>query len=101
MDDYGLDRPELNGSLMSLEFGPGGRIHQLWVTDPSTPEETEEFQFVAPPVTMGEELAEDYYPGTILLGARTDPDDPWIVSRNARAEQIGDEEDPSSITFRY
>lgn len=101
MDDYGLDRPELTTSLMSLEFGPGGRIHQLWVGDPNAPDESEEFQFVAPPVPMGEEIAEDYYPGTILLGARTHPDDPWIVSRNTRATQVGDVDDFGSVSFRY
>jgi hypothetical protein len=101
MDDYGLDRPELTTSLMSLEFGPGGRIHQLWVGDPNAPDESEEFQFIAPPVTMGEEVASDYYPGTILLGARTHPEEPWIVSRNTSAEQIGDEDDFSTVAFRY
>lgn len=101
MDDFSLDRPELNGSLISLEFGPGGRIQQLWASDPNAPEETEEFQFVAPPVSMGEELAEDYFPGTILLGARTDPDEPWILSRNMRAELISDEEDLDRVTYDY
>jgi hypothetical protein len=101
MDDFGLGKAELNGSLMSIEFGPGGRLQQLWVMDPNNPEENEEFQFVAPPIAMGEEFAEDYFPGTILLGARTDPDEPWIVSRNAHAEQIGEEDDASNVVFRY
>jgi hypothetical protein len=101
MDDFPLERPELNGSLMSLEFGQGGRIYQLWASDPNSQEESEEFQFVGPPVQMGEELAEDYYPGTILLGARTDPDEPWIVSRNTRAEHTGDDDDPGVVTFDY
>ncbi len=96
-----MDRPELNGSLMSLEFGPGGRIFQLWASDPNAQEESEEFQFVGPPIQMGEELAEDYFPGTILLGARTDPEDPWIVSRNARATHTGDDDDPGVVTFEY
>ena len=102
MDDFSLDRQELTGSLISLEFGPGGRIQQLWTSDPTSPDESEEFQFVAPPLMMGEETTEDYFPGTILLGARTHPDDPWIVSRNARAEIIDDEEDNGSVVaFEY
>ena len=102
MDDFSLDRQELTGSLISLEFGPGGRIQQLWASDPTSPDESEEFQFVAPPLMMGEETTEDYFPGTILLGARTHPDDPWIVSRNARAEIIDDEEDNGSVVaFEY
>ena len=102
MDEFGLDRPELTGSLISLEFGQGGRIYQMWVSDPATPEESEDFQFVAPPISMGDEIADDYYPGTILLGARTSPEDPWIVSRNTRAENITDDEgDGSEICFEY
>jgi len=84
-----------------MEFGPGGRIQQLWASDPSAPDDSEEFQFVAPPLMMGEETTEDYFPGTILLGARTHPEDPWIVSRNARAEPISDDEDSSVVAFEY
>lgn len=101
MDDYRLDRQELNGSLISLEFGPGGRVMQLWASDPNAPDETEEFQFVAPPLNMGEELSDDYFPGTILLGARTSPEDPWVVSRNARAELLEEDEDGRSLLFLY
>ncbi len=101
MDDFGLDRQELTGSLISLEFGPAGRIQQLWASDPTFPDENEEFQFVAPPLNMGEEVSEDYYPGTILLGARFSPDEPWVVSRNARAA-VEEREDASGIVgFEY
>src|ERR1019366_830220 len=101
MDDFSIDRQELTGALISMEFGQGGRIQQLWASDPSAPDESEEFQFVAPPLLMGEETTEDYFPGTILLGARTHPEAPWIVSRNARAEPISDEEDGSVVAFEY
>jgi len=101
MDDFSLDRQELTGALISMEFGPGGRIQQLWASDPTAPDESEEFQFVAPPLMMGEETTEDYFPGTILLGARTHPDDPWIVSRNARAETIEDEDEGAVVAFEY
>lgn len=101
MDDFSLDRQELTGSLITMEFGPGGRIQQLWASDPNAPDEHEEFQFVAPPMNMGEELTDDYFPGTILIGARTDPDAPWIVSRNHRAEPLEDDEDGRLVAFRY
>ncbi|RYG21972.1 hypothetical protein EON82_17955, partial [bacterium] len=102
MDDFSLDRTELTGSLLSLEFGTGGRIQQLWAADPSLPDETEEFQFCCPPVGMGEESSEDYLPGTILLGARTHPDDPWILSRNSSARPLDDHEtDGALVGFEY
>ncbi|MBS1705574.1 MAG: hypothetical protein JST40_06845 [Armatimonadetes bacterium] len=82
MDPFGEDRHELTGSLISLEFGPGGRIHQLWASDPALPDEGEDFQFVLPQLAFGEELTEDLFPGTILISARTNPDEPWITSRN-------------------
>lgn len=101
MEDFDVDRAELTGTLITMEFGAGGRIQQLWASDPNLPEEGEEFQFVLTPVNFGEEYAEDYYPGTILLGARTNPEDPWILSRNANAEPVGDPLDPTQVTFAY
>ncbi len=102
MDDFPLDRTELTGSLLSLEFGPGGRIQQLWAADPTTPEEGEEFQFCLPPLAMGEETSEDYLPGTILLGARTGPDEPWVVSRNSEARPLDDGETNGALVgFEY
>lgn len=101
MDEFGLDRPELTGSLISMEFRPGGRIQQLWAADPNLPDQNEEFQFVIAPLGLGEEFAEDYFPGTILLGARLNPDDPWMVSRNSEARQIDEDLDPSRVTFEY
>lgn len=101
MDEYAIERPELNGALISMEFGPGGRIQRLWASDPNLPEEGEEFQFVLSPIVFGEEFAEDYYPGTILLGARTDPDEPWVLSRNTDAEIVSNDDDPGIIEFEY
>ncbi len=105
MDPFHDERPELTGSLISLEFGPGGRIAQLWASDPALPDEGEDFQFVLPPVPFGEETSDDYAPGTILLGVRTDPEGPWMVSRNTRARtpQSRDDEDydPNAVFFEY
>lgn len=101
MDDFSFDRPEITGTLITMEFGQGGRIMQLWASDPNLPEQNEEFQFVISPVSLGDEYAEDYFPGTILLGARIDPDDPWIVSRNSDAEPLEEGEDPMKMGFKY
>jgi hypothetical protein len=102
-----LDVPaEFTGSLISMEFGPGGRIAQLWASDPNLAEEGEEFQFVLPPIQFGDESADDYLPGTILIGVRTGPRDPWVLDRNKTARQLeetGDEEppEPAKATFEY
>lgn len=101
MDDFSFDRPEITGTLITMEFGQGGRIMQLWASDPALPEQNEEFQFVISPVSLGDEFAEDYFPGTILLGVRIDPDDPWIVSRNSDAEPLEEGEDPMKMGFKY
>lgn len=105
MNQFDDDRPELTGSLISLEFGPGGRINQLWASEPSLPDDGEDFQFVLPAMNFGEEVSDDYNPGTILLGVRTDPEGPWIVSRNTRAKSPdGDEKDSpfaSRVEFEY
>lgn len=100
MDDFSFDRPELAGTLISIEFGPGGRIQQLWAADPDLPDQDEEFQFVLGPVNLSEEIAEDYYPGTVLIGARTNPEDPWVLSRNSTAELM-EMEDPGRVGFEY
>jgi hypothetical protein len=102
LEDFDLDHIELTGTTISLEFGQGGRIQQLWVAESVTPDGAQEFQFVCPPIDMGEEVTEDYFPGTILLGVRTSPDDPWIVTRNATATRTGpDEQSPTSVSFDY
>lgn len=103
---------ELTGSLITMEFGPGGRIQQLWASDPSLPEEGEDFQFVLPPLKIGDEITDDYNPGTILIGARTSPDEPWVVSKNRTGGEMpprfrDDDEDeysqydPSRMEFKY
>ena len=100
MDDFVFDRPELSGSLISMEFGMGGRIQQLWAADPDLPDQDEEFQFILGPLNLGEEISEDYYPGTILIGARQNPEDPWILSRNGAAETL-EMDDISKVGFDY
>lgn len=106
MDPFDDDRPELTGSLITVEFGKGGRILQLWASDPQLPDEGEDFQFVLPPIDFGEENSDEYLPGTILVGARYNPDEPWVLSKNSSARQPETEEfDPfssaSSVTFEY
>jgi hypothetical protein len=103
MDPFEDDPAELTGSLISLEFGLGGRVSQLWAADPALPEEGEEFQFVLAPIQFGEESAEDYLPGTILIGARNGPDQPWISSRNGAASQVAPPPNRpvGSVEFEY
>lgn len=104
MDPFSDERHELTGSLISMEFGPAGRIQQLWASDPALPDEGEDFQFVLPPLSFGEEAAEDLYPGTVLISARTSPEEPWISSRNGpltrySADASEDEDDDLIMDF--
>ncbi len=107
MDPFDDDRSDLTGSLISMEFGHGGRVVQLWASDPALPEEGEDFQFVLPSLQFGEESSLDYLPGTVLIGARTGPDQPWIVSRNRSARPVfslDDEDeagDPGVVSLEY
>ncbi len=100
MDDFGLDGYELQSPLITMQFASSGRIQQLWVADPGVPDESE-FQFVSGPMLVGEESIDEYFPGTILLGARTDPDEPWILSRNRGATVARDPEEPNVLEFEY
>lgn len=105
MERFEDERPELTGSLISIEFGPGGRMQQLWASDPTLPEEGDDFQFILPPLQFGEEVADDYFPGSILIGARTDPNEPWALSRNRTAQYMfpmeSDDFDPGVVTYEY
>lgn len=108
MDGYDSFWAHLTGTLMRLEFGEAGQIARMWASDPGLPEEGEDFQYVLPPIQFGEESSDDYAPGTILLGARTDPDEPWIVSRSRAIRPLpsGEDEDDSffpssSVEFDY
>ncbi|MGI8923517.1 MAG: DUF5695 domain-containing protein [Fimbriimonadales bacterium] len=92
---------ELVGSLISAEFIDGGRIAQLWVSDPDMPDEREEFQFSLGSVLFADEDSSDYLPGTFLVGVRTGKDDPWVVSRNEEARLIEENDDFTSISFEY
>ena len=98
MDEFSLEWPELHGGAMHFEFGETGRITQMWVMDMDAPD-GEEIEFVAPRIQMGEETTEDFFPGTILISARTDPEEPWIGSRNQSAERLEHEEE--GIAFDY
>ncbi len=106
MDIFEEGAASLEGGLLSLEFTQAGRISKLWAYDPALPDEGEDFQFCLPTVTFGEETSDSYLPGTILIGARTGPDQPWIVSRNSEAQNTFNLEDAVSgedqrIRFDY
>ena len=82
--DFGFEPTELSTSAISFNFLPSGRINSLWLNESNGPFSSD-VQFVTGPVVMADETTDDYLPGTILLGARTSPDDPWMVSRNSSA----------------
>lgn len=92
---------ELTTDLLAMEFVEGGRIAQLWVSDPDLPEDREEFQFCLGPLKFGEETSADYLPGTILIGARTHPSEPWLFARNEFAEVLDEYEFESPAAFEY
>lgn len=101
MDEFEVDRLELSTDLISMEFDSAGRIHQIWLTDPALPEEGEELQFVCPPVVFGEDTVENYLPGTILVGARTDPNEPWVLARSTKAQKVSDFQGASLSGFGF
>ncbi|MBX3097624.1 MAG: hypothetical protein KF812_12260 [Fimbriimonadaceae bacterium] len=103
MDPFEEPGLTLEGSLLSMEFHPTGRISKLWAYDPLLPEEGEEFQFILPPVSFAEEQSDDYLPGTILLGVRTGPDDPWVATRLSGAVPAFDmdDDDDKVIKLEY
>ncbi|MFN7171990.1 MAG: DUF5695 domain-containing protein [Fimbriimonadaceae bacterium] len=100
MDDFFSDGSSLSGAFMNIDFGPGGKMANLWVRDPTEPEGGMEYPFILQKLSFGEEFAEDYHPGTVLLGARTSPDSPWVLSRNKEAETL-DSFTSESVGFRY
>ncbi|MEI7984481.1 MAG: DUF5695 domain-containing protein [Armatimonadota bacterium] len=89
MDDFefGFDTAELSTSSISLSFGPAGRMTSLWVNEGGSPFGGDQ-QFISGPIPMGDETTEEYVPGSILLGTRTGPDEPWIVSRNTGGDPV-------------
>lgn len=95
-----FDRVDLTTSYLSIEFGTGGRMLRLWAGDPDLPEEGEEFQFSLNPLTFGEEASDRYLPGSILLGARLRPDEPWVLDRNQSATPH-EELDNAQVKFEY
>lgn len=83
---------QFEGSFFQILLSVDGKIRQLWSTDPMLPDEGEQFQFILPPVAFGEESSDEYLPGTILIGARMGPNEPWVLSKNQASVQPSDEE---------
>lgn len=96
--DFGFDSADFGTNAINFGFGKGGRINRLWIIDTESVTGGDQ-QFVSSPIPLGDETSDEYYPGTILLGVRTDPEDPWMVSRNEAAEQTTTEDGP--VHFRY
>ncbi len=83
MDDFefGIEPAELSTSVMNFSFGAAGKITSLWISEANGAFGGDQ-QFVSGPIVIGDETSDEYVPGTILLGTRTDIEEPWIVSRN-------------------
>ncbi|MBS1701977.1 MAG: hypothetical protein JST12_09975 [Armatimonadetes bacterium] len=79
--DFGMEPAELSTSAMNFSFGAAGKISSLWVAESGGAYGGDQ-QFISGPIVIGDETSDEYVPGTILLGTRTDIEDPWIVSRN-------------------
>lgn len=83
--DFGFEPVELSTSSLTFNFGPAGKIANLWVNEAGSPFGGDQ-QFVTSSIVIGDETSDEYIPGTILLGTRTDIEEPWIVSRNTGGE---------------
>jgi hypothetical protein len=97
--DFGMDVNELASSAITLNFGAGGRLTNIWVNDSAVPMGAD-LQFVTMPIPMGDETTEDYMPGMILLAARTAPEEPWIGARNTTGN-VNVEENEVEIAYDF
>lgn len=99
MDDFDFEyeSQDLSTSAFHLNFDGKGRITQLWLGDGAGALGMD-LQFICPVLQIGDETTEEYLPGTILLGARTAPEEPWLVSRNTNAKVNSV---PSGVEFEY
>lgn len=95
--DFGIEPAELSTSVMNFNFGLAGKITSLWVAESGGAFGGDQ-QFISGPIVIGDETSEEYVPGTILLGTRTDIEEPWIVSRNTGGEPQSSE---NSVDIDY
>ncbi|MER3497103.1 MAG: hypothetical protein C4320_10350, partial [Armatimonadota bacterium] len=80
---------QIEAGGMYVGFRDTGRMESLTLT--GTAGDSELYPEAAlPTVNMGEESSDEYLPGTILIGARTGPDSPWVLSRNVGGEVLED-----------
>ena len=98
MDPFASYAAQLETSALFLGLREGGRIENLnfYAGEIGGYQDA-----VLPTLGMGEETSDDYLPGTILLGARTGPDQPWIVGRNAGGGELLSDGTDGPVTFRY
>ncbi|MCA1997611.1 MAG: hypothetical protein LDL56_10330, partial [Armatimonadetes bacterium] len=76
-----LEHPQID-----ITFDSAGRMASLWLHAEEPNATGQELDLLCPNVQFGEEHARDYSPGTILIGVRSGPDEPWILSRNRGLE---------------
>lgn len=98
MDPFASYAAQLETSALFLGLREGGRIENLnfYAGEAGGYQDA-----VLPTLGMGEETSDEYLPGTILLGARTGPDQPWIVGRNAGGGELLSDGTDGPVTFRY
>ncbi|MEJ5169583.1 MAG: DUF5695 domain-containing protein [Fimbriimonadales bacterium] len=86
---------------MELTFDSAGRIEGLWLRGEEAGASGGELELLCPNVQFGEERAKDYAPGTILIGVRSDPEEPWILSRNRGLEDLDESLGSDEVRMVY
>ncbi|MCX7799060.1 MAG: DUF5695 domain-containing protein [Fimbriimonadales bacterium] len=71
---------------MEMAFDAAGRIEGLWLRGNDPAQSGSELDLICPDIQFGEERSRDYAPGTILIGVRASPEEPWVLSRNRALE---------------
>ena len=99
MDPFSPYAGQLDTDQMYFGFRDNGRIENLTFTYLADGADRYPDAVIGP-LHMGEESTEDYLPGTVLLGARTSPEAPWVLARNAVGEVLEDGSEGSAV-FRY
>lgn len=97
--DFGSDGAELSTSIMNFSFGPAGRIVSLWSSEGAAGFGADQ-QFISSPIAIGDESTDEYLPGSILIGTRSDPEEPWIVGRNTGGE-VRSTDDGVEIDYEF
>jgi len=91
-----LEHPQID-----ITFDSAGRMASLWLHAEEPNATGQELDLLCPNVQFGEEHARDYSPGTILIGVRSGPDEPWILSRNRGLENCDESIGGAEVQMTY